>query len=325
MLHAIWVWRKTWRTFPILAWIQGAKFYKEGKFDKAAKLYEKGITRHPTHPARYAAQLDLAFCYFRSMEFVKAEVLLQELILDNPNLLEAHILLVRLYLWTGRPVNASSHISLHIRNFSHSAELTTLYLMACIESETNGDLLQEAISFFSKSHSINQVTAGSTLDLLSKTANAMLQYYLGEETESIKTLNQIVGSSCPPVEALLRLAYIYLKQCRYEETLSLLHRALRASPSNPNILLALSRCYLRLRTKDSVLYAVQLATSACQASNWLNNQALWMLTEAYIETGNFIDAALVARKALNDGTDFFKNKRTGIIKSWSTDSSRLDH
>jgi len=331
-LHAVRIWWKTWRTFPVKAWIYGAKLYQAGKFEKAAKHFEKGIIQYPNHPARYAAQLDLAYCHFKSMEFVKSELSLKEIILAYPKLLEAHLLLVRLYLWTGRPTLALTHVSLHIRALAYSPELTTLYLMACIEDGTSGYLLQEAIYFFTKRANIGQITSGSTLDLLCKTAEAMLQHYFGEETESTKNLNQIVSSGCPPVEAFIQLSYIYIKQLRYEEALGLLRRALRASPRNPNISLALSRCYLSIKAKESVEYAIQHAMSACQASGWLSNQALWVLTEAYIQQGNFIDAALVARKALGDeGADLLKDKKTdvlessGILKKSGTDSSRLDH
>ena len=79
-------WWKTWKTIPILEWVQAAALFRSGEYRLAEKFYRKGLKRHPNHIAHHCARLDLAYCLFKLGRLAEAEQELKQVALSLPEM-----------------------------------------------------------------------------------------------------------------------------------------------------------------------------------------------------------------------------------------------
>ncbi|NDC38365.1 MAG: hypothetical protein EBZ48_09980, partial [Proteobacteria bacterium] len=82
----------------------------------------------------------------------------------------------------------------------------------------------------------------------------------------------------------------------------LLRRALVKLPENPQILSLLAQSYLQSGALYNAEYARQLATEACQRSEWSSPRELHILAEAFYHIGDKASALIIASKAKEEGS-----------------------
>lgn len=302
------LWWKNWRTLPVWSWVKAAAFYRKGDYVQAELYYRKGMASHPNHPAQFAAQLDLAFCQFKNGKFSEAEGSLEAVLEARTDVLEGFLRLARLQLWTGRPLSAAWTLRRASRQLSASPELAALFVIAALESRGPQFIIVEALHYFHHvGTTTNEVGTDDTVALLFKTAEALISRSRGDTSRSKTALQEISSSNKPPVEALVFFARALMEDGECEAAREVLRRALRASPNHPHVLLALARTYLQETGVDSISYALQLSTAACQNSGWMSAQALHILAEAHLADGSVVDAVLVAQKAREEGGKLLGN------------------
>ena len=64
---------KIWGPLPVVTWVRAAAYYRAGKFSRARDYYLKGLEKYSTHPARYCARIDLAYCLFKLGDLQEAK------------------------------------------------------------------------------------------------------------------------------------------------------------------------------------------------------------------------------------------------------------
>ncbi|MCB0335587.1 MAG: hypothetical protein KDD62_04755 [Bdellovibrionales bacterium] len=111
MIKVVRKWWSAWGTLPVITWVKAAAYYKAGQFEVAKAYYERGLQRHPQHPAADCARMDASYCLFRMRDFVGAEKHLRVVLNNMPENKDASIRLARLHLWTGNYVEAAWTIS----------------------------------------------------------------------------------------------------------------------------------------------------------------------------------------------------------------------
>lgn len=289
-------WWQTWRTLPVLQWVRAAQLYRAGQFEKAETFYLQGLAKRPNHPARFSARLDLAYCLFKARKLTEAEEHLTEVIAQSPNLREAHLRLARLQLWLSRPGDAAWTLRRALQRIPVDSELAALFLIAVIESDGPSYLLKEATTF---AKHVSQ--DGDSSDLL-KVAHARLLVHRGERSRGKALLRDLALQNNALFEGVVAFAEVLIDDGEVVEGIRHLRRALQVTHDHPRVLTLLAEAYL----KESELYnpdfSRQLATTACQTTNWCAPKEMHMLAEAYLRSGDKMSALIIASKAKETGS-----------------------
>lgn len=286
-------WWKTWKTLPVLAWVQAAALFRSGQYRLAEKLYRKGLKRHPHHVASYCARLDLAYCLFKLGRLSDAEQELRYVTLHLPEMKEAHVRLARLQLWRGHALDAAWTVRRALRVVKPDQDLVTTFLIAVIENEGPWYLLEEAQDACKR---LVSPTSGQQL----QAAIAYLNAKQGQAA-GYATLEALCESEqCAP-EGLILMAKLLSAAGDVIQSRDLLRRALAMLPENPQILSLLAQSYLQSGALYNPEYAKQLATEACQRSEWSSPRELHILAEAFYHIGDKVSALIIASKAKEEG------------------------
>lgn len=289
-------WWKTWKTIPVLSWVFGACLYSKGRYAQAAEHYQKGLEKHPNHPAQYCARLDLAYCYFRNGQFSEAEEQLKIVTAKVPESREGYLRLARLQIWTGRSLEASWTMRRALRSLPADGELAATFLLAVLDNEGPEYLLNEAVKI-----SLSVATNGESNPRLDA-ARARLAMLRGDRRRGRARLEEIVSSSDVSIEAILLFAEVLIEEERIAHARRELRRALKAAPRHPRVLSLLAESYLKSGPFYNTEFAQQLAIQACQASNWMSPREMHILAECYYHHGDKISALLIASKAKDLGS-----------------------
>ena len=292
-------WWKTWRTLPVRPWIRAAQSYSEGKFDAAQRFYEKGLAKHPHHPANIGARLDLAYCLFRGRRFKDAEAMLRYIIAQAPKVREAYVRLAKLQLWFGQSLEAAWTMRRGLKSLDHDAELVSIFLLAVLENGGPSYLLEEA------ERALGALPEKERAHPKLNVAQARLAIYRGNYEEGKRQLIEIASRAHPPIEALMILSEILLHENKIAYARQQLRRALVLSSEHPRVHSLLAISYLKSGLFYNPGFAQQLATTACQSSGWFSPREMHVLAESYYHSGDKEGALVVASRAKQVGTRLF--------------------
>ncbi|MCB0352550.1 MAG: tetratricopeptide repeat protein [Bdellovibrionales bacterium] len=290
-------WWRTWGTLPVRHWVRAAALYKQGDFERASKCYEKGLKRFSAHPASFCARMDLSYCFFRLQRFEEAEIQLRQVIVKLPHSREAHIRLAKLYLWTGRTLDAVWTMKRALKGCGNHNDLVSWFLYTVSENGGPAYLIREALKLISESET------GTELSPLAQAAKARLLSTRGRQgSKTQEGLERIASQEDAEVEVLLIAAETLLRQHEVASARRYLRRALAISADHPRILSLLAESYLQAGPFYNSSYANQLAIQACQSNKWLSPREMHVLAETYFHLDDRISALIIAQKAKAEGS-----------------------
>lgn len=307
-------WWSTWRTLPVWSWVRAAAAYRAGNFGAAERFYRQGLKDHPLHPAHFCARLDLSYCLFKAGKIDDAEQQLRYVTTNMPTSREAHLRLARLQMWSGKSLEAAWTIRRALRYLEVDAELGAIFLMAVLDNGGPSYLLQEAIEAARR-------IEGEAPRLLA--ALARLDIHQGRAEAGREALGSLASEADAPFEAILLYGEALLDEGKIAHARRQLRRALAAAPDYPRVLSLLASSYLKSGPFYNAEYARQLASNACQVTNWSSPRDMHVLAEAYYHTGDKISALVVASKAKQAGNRLLGSYRDArmldqLIESLST-------
>ena len=299
-LHQWWV---TWGTLPVFSWVRAARLYKAGHFAAASKLYEKGLSGYPNHPASNCARIDLAYCLFRQQQYEAAERQLRLVISQLPKAREAYYRLARMHMWTGNYLEAAWTFRRALQHVPSDADFVAGFLTSVIENGGPGYLVREAQRALLEL-SEEDLAKGKVL-----IARALLAMQNRDVKEAERLLRDLVQQPAAPCDAFVYYAELLVKQGKVANARRYLRIAMAISPNNPRVLSSFANTYLQPGAFYNPEYARQLATTAAQNTGWLSPWALHTLAEAFYHEGDKMSALIMASKAKDVG-----NQRLGIYR-----------
>lgn len=289
-------WLKTWKSMPVNAWLRGDAMLKAGKYSAAIESYEKGLAEARLHRAAPAISLRLSHCYCKTGKFREALKVLAQIISEHRDFRDAYVWKSRLELWLCRPKDSIFTIEKAMSFISGDSEIAALYLLSTIDAGLNGVAHEEAHV------AARMAAAREKASPLLRLALARYDYAHGLRKKGKLIITQICSAKNAPVEALIALGEIYLREGNVLFCRNYLRRALAVSPQHPRTQTLIAESYLMEGPGYQPEYALQLASNACKNSLWENPQAMHVLAEAFYQCGKKTDALLVANKAREIGS-----------------------
>lgn len=280
---------------PVISWIQAAHLYRAGRYEEARGLYEFGLSRHPLHPARVSALLDLSHCLFKLRRLDDAEVVLRRAVNSAPSEREAYIRLARLQLWLGYATEAAWTVRNCLQRISPDPELISILLTAVVESGGVSYLVREATEHLQNLHA--EPEAYPRLEV----AKARFEMLTGSCEEGREKLSKLASLDRGPFDAVVAFAETLISEGKIAYARHHLHRALIVAPEHPKVLGLIARTYIEDGAFFDPEAAVQLATKACQATAWRGVHEMHVLARSYALMDDKISALLIASKAKDTG------------------------
>jgi len=293
-------WWKKWHTLPVMPWLKAALLYKAGRFAEAIPLYQQGLARHPEHPAKLCARLDLAYCLFRTGKLAEAEQELKNAANLAPQAREAQLRLAHFQMYKGRALEAAWTMRRLLRRVEPDAELVATFLLAVVENGGPNYLLKEASAMVERLKLDQRVDARHLHKL--KVARAREKMLNGQFDKGKEELAKLACQNPTSLEAVMAFAELLLKEGKVAFARQYLRRGLVMAPNHPRLLSLFAESYLLGGPFYSPEYAIQLATSACQLSGWSSPRELHVLAESYFHNGDKMSALLMASKAKEEGS-----------------------
>ncbi len=289
-------WWKAWGTLPVAPWVAAAAYYRASQFHDAAKLYRIGLNLYPHHPAALSASLDLAYCLFKSGAIEEAHRELKEIVAKNPKSREAYLRLSTVQMWIGQSLEAAWTLRRALRNIDPDGELVGSFLLAALENGGPKYLLIEALNEAEKlvSHGLSHPKLNVAL--------SKYKIFQGDRGLGKIELEALANENTATREAVLAYSELLLQEGKIEQSRQHLRRLMSGFSEHPRVLSLLAESYLKSGTFYNTDYAVQLATNACQKTNWSSAREMHVLAEAYFHAGDKIAAHLVASKAKDAGS-----------------------
>ncbi len=288
-------WWRNWKTFPVLSWVRAAALYRAGKFQQAEKLYIRGLDRHYDHPAHLCARLDLAYCLFRNGKLEEAEKELKFVVARSQSSREAVLRLARLQMWTGRSLDAAWTLK-RAKPKANDTEFLALLLFAVLDNGGPRHLLDETVKF------LGALPEEERNNAKVQAVMSRLKIVTGDRAKGLTELESVAIKNDAPFEAILLFAESLLEDAKVAHARLELRRALSLEANHPRVLSLMAEAYLKSGPYYNPEYASQLATSACQNSNWLSAREMHVLAESYYHTNDSVSALIMARKAKNTGS-----------------------
>jgi predicted Zn-dependent protease len=300
-------WWKTWGTLPVLPWLRAAQHYKAGRFEKAVTLYKAGLDRKRNHPAKLCARLDLAFCLFKLGKLSEAEQHLKLAVTQHPDSRDAQLRLAQFQMWIGHPLDAAWTIQRALKVISVDAELAALLVTASIEGGAPNYLLAEASRHLK--FALNLPGISERARRKAAVAQARLTIERGDFEKGREKLYRLTCEGSTSLEAIIAYSELLIEEGKIPFARQQLRRGLLVAPNHPRVLSLLAESYLRPGQFQNPDYALQLATSACQFSDWKSPRELHVLAESYYTFGDKMAALLMASKAKQVGSSVMSSYR----------------
>ena len=288
-------WITRWRAIPVSSWINAAHLYRATRYQEASELYQLGLARHPTHPARVSALLDLSHCLFKLRKLEEAEATLRKAVHLSPSDREGYIRLARLQLWLGYATEAAWTMRSCLQKVSPDPELISVFLTAVVDSGGVSYLVQEAKDALSQFHA--EPEAYPRLEV----ARARFEMLVGDYEDGRERLSKLAALDRGPFDAVVGYAEVLLEDGKVAYARHHLHRALIVAPDHPKVLGLIARTYLEEGAFFDPEAAMTLATKACQATAWRGIHEMHVLARAYATMDDKISALLIASKAKDTG------------------------
>lgn len=296
-------WWKTWKSLPVFTWVRASAMYRAGRYDLAIQQYKRGLESSPEHPARHSARLDLAYCLFKTRKFNEALEVLRTIITEAPQMRDAYLRMARIQTWMGHSLDAAWTIRRALQRMDADAELVALFLINVVEHDGTAYLLQEAYKY------ADQLDNTTKDHPLLRTAFAKALIYGTDKQQGKEQLLRVCAQVNCPCEALILHAEFLLEEGSIADARHELKKALALIPDHPRVLSLLAESYLSSGPFYNADYAKQLATSACQNSQWFSPRELHILAESYFHTGDKISALVIASKAKQTGNQILGTYR----------------
>ncbi len=288
-------WWKAWGTLPVSAWVRAAALYRAGKFEEAISSYESGLARYSAHPAAISAHLDLAYCLFRAGRFDEALQTLKFIVGRTPLVREAHIRLATVQMWLGQAIEAAWTMKRALQLMRSDAELVGTFLAAVVENGGPRFLLNEAIEEAAR---LPENEVHPKLQV----ARARLKILQNEPGQGRTELEALAIDANATRDAVLAYAEVLVEDGKIAQARQHLRRLMNGASEHPRVLSLLAESYLKSGPFYNTEFAAQLATNACQKTNWCSPREMHVLAEAYLHDGDKISALLVASKAKEAGS-----------------------
>ncbi len=140
-------WWRNWGTLPVYSWVKAAELFQSGKFQEAIPLFEKGLEKHPEHPAGDAARMDLAYCYYRQSKYDASEEELADIVEFNSEHEEAFLRLARVQLLQEKFEEALETLRTAMKAGHINADFVFLFFRCAFEMGRSAPLLEEALQY----------------------------------------------------------------------------------------------------------------------------------------------------------------------------------
>ena len=290
-------WLLTWRSLPVFSWIRAAELYRLGRFAEAAQFYRKGLDRHPNHPAKHCAMIDLARCLYADGKIGEAEQYLRQLVTKIPHSRTAHTTLFLLQLRSGQLLDAAWTMRRACRYIVPEPELIGLYLFCVVENGGPNFLLKEALQFADSTEGTGKGTP------LMRAGRLRLKLERnGYPRNVLKELETLSDEHVDDVELSLLAADALLRGGKIASARRLLRTALQNDPTHPRVLSLFAETYLLAGSFYNPQFALQLASEACKRSGWKSPREMHILAEVFFHLGDTLSALATAERARQEGT-----------------------
>jgi predicted Zn-dependent protease len=206
-------------------------------------------------------------------------------------------------MWTGHRLDAAWTMRRAAQRVCSDSTIAALFLISVLESKAPAFLIEEAVRY------VGTVDETVQDNLLLRTAKARFLMERGVNEPAQEALSELVRSTSCPIEAFSYYAEILLGSGDVSGGREILQRALYAAPNHPQLLSFIARTYLLPGESYNPSYAVQLATSACQETNWLSPREIHTLAFAYMAQNNRGAALIVAEKGRSVGSKLLGSYR----------------
>lgn len=302
-------WWKTWRTMPVIPWIRAAQRYKSGRFREAAELYRAGLLRHASHPAVLCARLDLAFCLFKLGKLTEAEGELKLAVQQHPESRDAQLRLAQFQMWVGHPLQAAWTMRRALKALPFDQECIATFALAVLEGGAPDYLVKEAAQHLSNSLGTEGSTGNARASRKLAVAQARFMLEHGDAERGREELYRLTCEGSTSLEAITAYAELLIEDGKIPFARQQLRRGLLVAPNHPRVLSLLAESYVRPGQFQNPDYALQLATSSCQFTDWSSPRELHVLAEAYYVMGDKMAALLMASKAKQVGSRILSSYR----------------
>jgi len=283
-------WLTTFGAFPVWDWTHAIELYKTGNYEQAAILYQHGLESHPHHPAKLAAQIDLAECLLKLNRLEDAETLLNDILNSSPKRTDIAVKLAHLYNLTGFHTKEAL-IWQKIVEKNPEPDYIASFVLSVLNMQGSQALLENAVCYLSALNlkKLNAVRI--------EVARAILTIKKNNK-EGLETLKQLAEIPNAPLETFTWLAKILLENNETSKAREYLHNVIASN--HPEVYNLLAQSYLVKGAEFNPEFASQLALKACQTSNWLNPLHAYTLAQALHLMGDNMAALLAISKAKDE-------------------------
>ena len=288
-------WWSRWRTVPVIDWIKAAQCFRERDFHTASKLYAAGLKRNSRHRAALCARFDYAYSLYRLGRLDEAKEQLRVITKRDGKLRDAYLLLASIELTTGDATDAIHTLQRAVDIFAEDSKVASAYAHALMTANAPKPMIMEAKAKLESQR--EQLPLESPQVELIDAALARFEILYGNQDLGDRLVSRVLAGGRAPIEIILLRGEKLLEKNRILLAREQFTRAMRKSPSNPRSPMLLARSYLRDGAFKDTTRAVQLATLACNLSRWNDVECLYVLSEAYRESGEFDASELVENRA----------------------------
>ena len=274
------LWMRIWKTFPVLSWMRAAKAFKTGNYSKAINYYRLGLTKYPSHPAHFSARYDLAYCLEKLGYIEEAIQEVSYIISLRQKFKEAYLMRSKLLSHLGKYSFALETLKIANNLYPDDILVLSKLLHASIdvaidakEIEKNKKKLQELL--------LAEIFTNGSNCVEAMTAIAHYELVFGDEIKADQMLNKIFTRTGDNLQGNILRGVRMLSHGRVIQAREHFRKAHLIDPMDPIPQALIAETYLRSGNSEEVLWAVQLAESACRASKWKNPDAIDTLITAY--------------------------------------------
>lgn len=289
-------WIARWRSRPVSAWLIASRLYNQGRYREALRHFSDGLKEHPKHPASQEIRLNYSYALFVGGRVVEAIDQLQEAVRINPTYLDAVLKLAHLQSWIGRDSDVVNTVSRGIAQIGASKQLLAMLAISSLRLRVDNGFVEKVLS---RAQSL-ETSDGERGEHLLSIAEAKYSLVNGQIYKGRKALVDLCEKESTSPEALMALSEFLLIEGKVVFARQQLRRALSLVPHQPLVLALLSETYLVEAAGYQPQFALQLALSAVQASNWSGPSALYALAKAYLFAEEPQAALLVLDKARSE-------------------------
>ncbi|MCB0320901.1 MAG: hypothetical protein KDD60_08235, partial [Bdellovibrionales bacterium] len=289
-------WVTTWRTWPVFDWINAAEYYRSGKYLDAERSYKQGLEKHPFHPARFCAAMDLTRCLIAQEKYEAADKYLRRLSAELPRSRRVHTALFDLQLRLGLTLEAAWTLRRAARYIALDEELTGRYFYCVVDNGGPSFLLDEVRKLVGGV----KIAGKSTLLIRAAEVRHTLETQ-GYVPKLLKALETMADEESAGMEVVLLAAEALLRSGKIASARRVLRKGMKLDSSYPRVLSLFAETYLRAGPFYQPDYALQLASDACRKSAWKSPREMHVLAEAYFHLNDHLAALATAQRAQSEG------------------------